>query len=78
MTGNALTLRIGGAVRIGGLDIQPGDLLHGDASGVLTVPAERTDEILEKAAANAAWESHVLDFMLGAPFTVDELMKQFH
>lgn len=39
----------GGPVEIGGLKIRPGDLIHGDVNGVLSVPVETLDEVLSAA-----------------------------
>jgi regulator of RNase E activity RraA len=44
----------GGPVEVGGLTIQPGDLIHGDRHGVLTVPQKLALEL--PAAARAIWE----------------------
>lgn len=42
----AHVFEFGGPVEIGGLRIRPGDLLHGDLNGVLSVPAEILDDVL--------------------------------
>jgi regulator of RNase E activity RraA len=39
------------AVSIGGVTVEPGDLLVGDADGVLAVPAARADEVCRLATA---------------------------
>jgi regulator of RNase E activity RraA len=39
------------AVSIGGVTVEPGDLLLGDADGVLAVPAARADEVCQLATA---------------------------
>ena len=36
-------------VQFGGVQVRPGDIIMGDKSGVVVVPAERVDEVLEKA-----------------------------
>jgi regulator of RNase E activity RraA len=57
-----------GTVRVGGLTIRPGDLIHADANGVTTVPLEIAGEIAEAAAEFAAAEAVVLDYLRrGAP-----------
>ena len=56
------------AVRVGGVTIQPGDLLHADANGVTTIPAEIASEIADAAAEYVKAESIVLDYLKsGAP-----------
>ena len=49
------------AVRVGGVTIQPGDLLHADANGVTTIPAEIATEVADAAEAYVKAESIVLD-----------------
>lgn len=36
-------------VQFGGVQVRPGDIIMGDKSGVVVIPAERVDEVLEKA-----------------------------
>ena len=45
---------IGATVSVGGMEVRPGDLLHGDRHGVLTVPVEFATEIPKVAIRNAA------------------------
>jgi len=46
-------------VEIDGVRIVPGDLVVGDRDGVLVVPAELEDEVLELAAVKAGAENVV-------------------
>jgi regulator of RNase E activity RraA len=56
------------AVRVGGITVQPGDLLHADANGVTTIPLEIASEIADAASEYVAAESIVLDYLkAGAP-----------
>jgi regulator of RNase E activity RraA len=50
-------------VRVGGIHIRPGDLLHADANGVTTIPLEIASEVAEAASAYVAAEAVVLDFV---------------
>jgi regulator of RNase E activity RraA len=50
-------------VRVGGLTIHPGDLMHADANGVTTVPLEIASEIGQVAAEFCAAEALVLDYL---------------
>lgn len=36
-------------INFGGVQVRPGDIVFGDSSGVVVVPRERMDEVLEKA-----------------------------
>jgi 4-hydroxy-4-methyl-2-oxoglutarate aldolase len=51
------------AVRVGGVTIHPGDLLHADANGVVTIPLEIAGEIADAAAELVAAEAIVLDYL---------------
>jgi regulator of RNase E activity RraA len=64
--GYCQTLEIGLPVRVGGLVVRNGDLLHGDANGVTNVPLELAAEIADVAAEFLAAENHVLDYVKGA------------
>jgi regulator of RNase E activity RraA len=52
-------------VRIGGLTVYPGDLLHGDLNGVTTIPREIVAELLDVADDFVAAETLVLDALRG-------------
>jgi len=55
-------------VRVGGLTVQPGDLLHADANGITTIPLAIASEIADAAAEYVAAESIVLDYLkAGSP-----------
>jgi 4-hydroxy-4-methyl-2-oxoglutarate aldolase len=56
-------LHIGLPVRMGRLTIQDGELLHGDANGVTTVPAEIASEIADVSAEFLDAESIMLDYV---------------
>ena len=57
------TLDVGALVRVGGLVVQTGDLLHGDANGVTSIPMELASEIADVAAEFVAAENHVLEYV---------------
>lgn len=68
------TLSIGGAVRVGGLMVNTGDLLHGDANGVTSIPVELAAEIADASDEFVAAETHILEYVKGAgPKTAAEL-----
>jgi regulator of RNase E activity RraA len=74
-------LHLGLPVRVGGLAVNNGDLLHGDLNGVTRIPLEIADRIPDVAAEFAAAEKIVLDYVRlpgvksSAEFTA--LRKQF-
>ena len=51
------------AVRVGGLTIHAGDLIHADTNGVATIPLEIAGEIAGAAAEFVQAESIVLDYL---------------
>jgi regulator of RNase E activity RraA len=53
-------------VRVGGITIQPGDLIHADVNGVVIIPLEIAAEVGEVAAEFAAAEAHVLEYLKAA------------
>src|ERR1700681_4065947 len=50
-------------VRVGGLTIQPGDLIHADANGVATIPLDIAAEVAGAAAEFVAAEAILLDYL---------------
>jgi 4-hydroxy-4-methyl-2-oxoglutarate aldolase len=58
-------LHIGLPVRVGGLVVNQGDLLHGDANGVTSIPLCVATEVADLAAEFVAAEKIVLDYVQG-------------
>jgi regulator of RNase E activity RraA len=50
-------------VRVGGVAVHPGDLLHGDRNGVTTIPLEIAVDVAHACAEFMAAEAVVLDFL---------------
>jgi 4-hydroxy-4-methyl-2-oxoglutarate aldolase len=50
-------------VRVGGLAVYPGDLLHADLNGVTNIPVEIAADVADVAAEYVAAEAVVLDFI---------------
>lgn len=50
-------------VRVGGLAVRPGDLLHADANGITSIPTEIASEVAHAAGEYIAAEGFVLDFV---------------
>jgi regulator of RNase E activity RraA len=68
---------VGRTVRVGGLVVHPGDLLHGDADGVTSIPAEIAAEIVDVADEFIAAERILLDYTQGmGDKTIAELMER--
>lgn len=58
-------LNVGLPVRVGGLVVTPGDLLHGDVNGVTRIPLEVAEAVAEIAPAFVQAERIVLDYVNG-------------
>ncbi len=59
------TLQIGVPVTVGGITIYPGDLLHGDANGITTIPHEIAAEVPDACKELMAAEAIILDYCQG-------------
>lgn len=63
-------LHVGQPVRVGGLVVEQGDLLHGDANGVTSIPLAIACDVADLAAEFIAAERIILDHVQGtAPVT---------
>jgi regulator of RNase E activity RraA len=66
-------VEIGKAVEVGGLKILPGDLLHGDVHGVLSIPAEAAADIPAVAARIQSKERRLIALCRSRDFSVEKL-----
>ncbi|HEY6338137.1 MAG TPA: RraA family protein [Candidatus Sulfotelmatobacter sp.] len=66
---------IGAVVKVGGLEVRSGDLLHGDRHGVLTVPAEIAAEVPGAAQELGKKEQKIIDFCRSRDFSVAKLRE---
>jgi 4-hydroxy-4-methyl-2-oxoglutarate aldolase len=57
------------AVRVGGLMIHPGDLLHGDRNGVTTIPVNIAAEVAQACVEYVAAEAIILEYLKSAKVT---------
>jgi regulator of RNase E activity RraA len=62
-------------VRVGGLTVNPGDLLHGDKHGVTTIPHGIAAEVASAAARVARNERQIIEVCQSPDFT-PELLKE--
>ena len=74
-------LHLGLPVRVGGLMVNQGDLLHGDANGVTNIPLEVAGEVADIGAEFVAAEEIIMNYVKapGAKSVskYDELRKEF-
>ncbi len=66
---------LGAVVKVGGMEVHPGDLLHGDRHGVLTVPMEFATQVPDVAARLQHVERTVIDFCRSSAFSVAKLRE---
>jgi 4-hydroxy-4-methyl-2-oxoglutarate aldolase len=63
-------------VNIGNARVQPGDLIRGDADGVVVIPREHEDKVLAEASAIEQAENRIREAVRGG-MRLDEARKQF-
>lgn len=67
--------RCGVSVQIRGMVVNPGDIVHGDENGVITVPPVDVDAIREAVETIRTKEKKVLDFVRGPEFALERFQK---
>ncbi len=68
-------VEFGGPVEVGGLTIQPGDLIHGDRHGILTIPSELALEVPAVASAIRAKDQLLIDLSKKPGTTHEDLSR---
>jgi len=69
-------VEIGVTVSICGLIVQPGDLLHGDENGLLSIPPEISACVAEQARVVSDRERELLDLVRSDAFSLEELKSR--
>jgi regulator of RNase E activity RraA len=75
--GNGAVVDVGVPVTIGGLRVRPGDLIHADANGIVTVPLSIAHEVAEAAERVWAVEQEVFDLIADPTVPLDEVKRRF-
>jgi regulator of RNase E activity RraA len=65
----------GGPVEVGGLKIQPGDLIHGDRHGILTIPQELAPQLPAVARVLKEKKQQLIDLSRKPGITHKELSR---
>jgi len=65
--------RLGEPIQFGGVTVRPGDLILGDADGLVVVEQERLDEVYETAVKRRDRESQIIEQLRGGRTTVELL-----
>ncbi len=69
------TLSVHVPVRVGGLTVHPGDLLHGDCNGVTTIPTHIAGAVAGACADYVTAEEIVLDYLKSGAVTPEGLVQ---
>lgn len=75
--GYAHVFDFGGTVDVARLKIRPGDLIHADRHGVLSVPLEIADEIPSVAADIQDCRQRIVDLCRSSDFSIEKLRECF-
>ena len=70
-------VEVGAPVSVGGLTVRPGDLLHGDEHGVISIPGEIARELPAAAARVEGYERPIIDFARSPDVSAEGLRKLF-
>jgi len=70
---NAHIVEAGTPVRVGGLTVEPGDVLHADRHGVVKIPRDLAARIPEGAEEVVTIERRIIDYCQSSGFTLDGL-----
>jgi 4-hydroxy-4-methyl-2-oxoglutarate aldolase len=68
---NFRIVRTGVPVQVHGLVIRPGDILHGDENGLLSVPAGQEDALPKSVEAVRSRERALMDFVRSDEFSIE-------
>ena len=74
--GNGTMLELNVPVSICGLDIEPGDLLHGDESGLVKVPLEIAEAVAEQAQRVRDEEAEAFEYLHSDSVSLDGIKRQ--
>lgn len=66
---------VGATIQIGGMEVRPGALLHGDRHGILDVPFEIAPAIPEVAGALEESEQRLIAFCRSNSFSIEKLSE---
>jgi regulator of RNase E activity RraA len=67
---------VGIPVEVSGARVEPGDLIHGDASGVTTIPAAIADKVYAECLKVRERETALRDYVRSREFTLEGLRQR--
>ena len=74
MHGKLRWLDVGSPVVIDGMIVRPGDIVHADVNGALTIPPAVADQVLEKALAVRKREAELFSLWRGPDYTIEKFL----
>ena len=73
--GNIVRFEFDVPVTVGGMEVRPGDILHGDENGIVKVPLEIASDVAEEAGRVRRRESEYFHYLSGQSVTRDGIEK---
>jgi len=67
----------GTAVKLGGLNVKPGDLIMGDKHGVISIPLDIARYVPKAAQMMEDWERNIINFCKSDSFSVEGLKERY-
>ena len=74
---NFKIVRVGEPIQIFGLEIKPGELLHGDENGLMKIPRESLADLQKAVDRVRTREKRLMDFIRGPEFSLTKLKGRF-
>jgi regulator of RNase E activity RraA len=73
--GVPVVVDVGVTVSICGMTISPGDLLHGDENGLISIPHEIAQKVADEGRAVLQKEESKVDFLRSEKFSLERLAE---
>ena len=70
-------VEVGTPVEVGGMTVNPGDLLHGDKHGVTNIPLDIASEVFRAAKEVEARERKIIELCQSPEFSIDKLSQLY-
>lgn len=74
--GVSIVVEVGLTVSICGMLIRPGELLHGDANGLVSIPHEIADKVAAQGEEVLRKEQEKVEFIMRDDFSVERLAER--
>jgi 4-hydroxy-4-methyl-2-oxoglutarate aldolase len=75
--GNGAVIDIGIPVSISGMLVRPGDIVHGDGNGLVTVPNLIAAQVADRAAEAVDEEARLVELLRRDPFPLNDVRERF-